>query len=246
MTLRLNLYRCSTLWTALFVLSLSVALSCSTAGVSTPIDAPSIEESPLPEHEPLPYKLMAGDTISIVFWGNPELDQDQTIRPDGMISMPFIDEVKAANLTPTELDAKLTSLYAEELATPEITVIVEAVNSNVVWIGGEVEAQGTVEIRGQLTLMQALTEAGGLLTTSREQEILLIRSEPTGEKVARMIDMRPVRSGANPMADVVLQPLDIVFVPRTKIENLALTTDYIYRILPIQFRINFGRIVGVD
>ena len=125
-------------------------------------------------------------------------------------------------------------------------MIVQTVNSNVVWVGGEVEEQGTVEIRGQLTLMQALTEAGGLLTTSREKEILLIRTLESGERIARMVDMRPVRSGADPTADVPLQPLDIVFVPRTKIENLALTTDYIYRIIPVQFRVNFGEVTVFD
>ena len=57
-----------------------------------------------------------------------------------------------------------------------------------------------------------------------------------------MIDMRPVRSGLDPNADVLLQALDIIFVPRTKIQNLALTTDYLYRIIPIQFRVNFGEV----
>jgi len=244
MTRRIFLFRKSAPWTAVSVLCVLASLSCT--GVSTPIDAPSNQDAPLPERGPTTYRLMAGDEISIVFWGNPELDQDLTIRPDGMISMPFIDEIQAASLTPAELDSKLTSLYQEELATPEITVIVQSVSSNVVWVGGEVKEQGTVEMRGQLTLMQALTEAGGLLTTSRENEILVIRTEASGERIARKIDMRPVRSGADPMADVLLQPLDIVFVPRTKIENLALTTDYIYRILPIDFRVNLGRVTVLD
>ena len=228
----------------LLVSCVLLALNC--AGVSTPIDAPSNVEVPLPDHGPQPYRLMPGDTISVMFWGNPELDQELIVRPDGMISMPFIDEIQAASLTPSELDLKLTALYQEELATPEITVIVQSVNSNVVWVGGEVEEQGTVEIRGQLSMMQALTEAGGLLTTSREGEILLIRTEPSGEKIARLIDMRPVRSGADPTADIPLQPLDIIFVPRTRIENLALTTDYLYRIIPIQFRVNFGEVTLFD
>lgn len=241
----------SHLWNSFERIGASLVAACSVmglacAGVSTPIDAVSNQDSPLPTYESTPYRLMAGDTLSIVFWGNPELDQDLVIRPDGMISMPFIDEIQAATLTPSELDSKLTSLYQDELATPEITVIVQTVSSNVVWVGGEVEEQGTVEMRGNLTLMQALTEAGGLLTTSREKEILLIRTEPDGSRIARMIDMRPVRSGSDPTADVVLQALDIIFVPRTKVENLALTTDYIYRIIPIQFRVNFGEFTVFD
>ena len=210
-----------------------VGLGC--AG-RTPIEAPTTIESPFPTPEPAPYRLQVGDEISIKFWGNPELDEDMTIRPDRRISLPFIDEVTAAGRTPAELDAELTRLYEPELTKPEITVIVRSFAGQRIFIGGEVGAQGTYPLVGNVTLAQAIQEAGGFLPTARRREVLLIRTAPQGVRIARSHDLLPLLRGENPAADVTLQPFDIVFVPRTKITNFGIFVDqYVNAIIPEVF-----------
>lgn len=204
----------------------------------TPSEAPTILQEPFPDEGPAPYVLQVGDIIGIRFWDNPELDEEMTIRPDGVISMPFIDEVQAAGRTPAELDAELTRLYQQELARPTITVIVREAVGQAVFVGGEVEEQGVYDLRGRMSVFQAIQMAGDFLPSAYRAEVLLIRTRPDGTRIARSLDLNPVLSGANPNADVMLQAWDVVFVPRKKITTFELfVAQYItpiYQLLPIR------------
>ena len=205
----------------------------------TPIEAPALAEAPFPESaaadQPPPYRLQAGDLIAVRFWGNEELDDEQIIRPDGRISLPFIDEVPAAGLTPMELDARLTETYASELANPNITVIVRQAVPPRIYIGGEVGAQGAFQLTDNLTLSRAIQQAGGFTVTARRREVLLIRQQADGSGLARAVDLRPVLSGADPSLDVRLRANDVIFVPRTQIESVSLFIEqYIDGVVPLQ------------
>ena len=204
----------------------------------TPSLAPTVIQEPFPVEGPAPYVLQPGDLIGIRFWDNPELDEEMTIRPDGMISMPFIDEVQAAGLTPNELDEELTRLYQQELARPTITVIVRDAVGQQVFVGGEVREKGVYDLRGKLTVFQAIQMAGDFLPTAYRAEVLVIRTRPDGTRIARSIDMNPVLTGANPETDMLLQAWDVVYVPRKKVTSFGLfVTQYIdpiYRLLPIR------------
>lgn len=216
---------------------IALALGVAIAGCSarTPVSAPDIRVSPLPPVEPEPYRLQVGDLLSVQFWGSPELDQEVRILPDGSISLPFVDQVQAQDRTLMELDDELTRRYSKELTRAEITVMVREIGSYKVYVGGEVAGQGVVPLIGRMSVFQAITEAGGFLTTARRRQVLLIRTERSGERHARSLDLRQVQSGANPAADIVLQPSDIVFVPRTKITNVNLfVSQYIDQLLPIR------------
>lgn len=216
---------------------LMVALALSLAGcaVRTPVHAPSIQQEPLPEIDAgQTYRLQVDDLLEIKFWGIEELDQQVRIRPDGRISLPYVDDVAAAGLTPVELDARLVDAYSSELARPEITVIV-AETGALVYVGGEVESEGPVALRGGLTMLQAIQSAGGLRDTARRHDVLIIRRPPGSEPVARAVNLRPVLSGDAPGQDVRLQASDIVFVPKSKIANINLfVQQYVNQIFPIQ------------
>ena len=214
---------------------LLLSLGCAS---KTPSLAPSVIQEPFPTEGPAPYVLQAGDMIGIRFWDNPELDEEMTIRPDGMISMPFIDEVQAAGRTPNELDEELTRLYQQELARPTITVIVRDAVGQQVFVGGEVREKGVYDMRGKLTVFQAIQMAGDFQPTAYRAEVLVIRTRPDGTRIARTLDLNPVLSGANPNADMLLQAWDVVFVPRKKITTFDLFAQQyiepIYRLLPIR------------
>lgn len=216
------------------VLSLA-ATGLAGCAARTPVEAPQIAVEPLPAPDAGPYRLRVGDLVAVKFWGNEELDDEQRIRPDGRISMPFVDEMQAAGLTPEQLDAKLTEAYASELARPNVTVIVREVAPPTVYVGGEVGAQGAIPWNDGMTLFRALQAAGGLLTTARPGEIVMIRAVGEDRAVARAVDIRPVMSGADPGLDVRLAANDVIFVPRTQIRSLNLfIQQYIDGVIPLQ------------
>jgi len=205
----------------------------------TPVEAPSILEEPLPPVEIPPYSLQRGDLISVRFWGNPELDDEMTIRPDGRITLPFVDDVVAEGRTPAELDAELTRLYGAELAEPNITVTVRDAMGQQFYIGGEVADPGLYDLRGPVSVYQAVTTAGGFLPSAYRREVILIRTYADGSRIARSMNMLPVESGQLPGIDVPLQVADLIFVPRKKITTFdQFVTQYIdplYKIIPIRF-----------
>lgn len=213
-------------------LCLGVFAGCA---ARTPVDAPEIVIEPLPPADLQLYRLQPNDLIAVKFWGVPELDEEVRVRPDGRISLPFVDEVSAAGLTPQQLDGALTELYASELARPNLTVIVREASPPRIYIGGEVGRQGALDLSEGLTLFRAVQEAGGFTTSARIKEVVVIRATSDAEFVARAVDLRPVMSGEDPNRDVRLAANDVIFVPRTKITSVALFVEkYIDNIIPLQ------------
>ena len=133
---------------AVFVTILLVALFPACA---TNPGAPAYPELSLPDAAPQAV-IQPGDLLEVkfVYWDH--LNESQTVRPDGIISLPLITEVKAAGLTPGELHDQLTQLYKDELKDPEITVLLRTEESRRVYVGGEVLEPGLIELRGRLVL----------------------------------------------------------------------------------------------
>ncbi len=200
----------------------------------TPVRAPEFSDDPLPPPEWRAYRIQVDDVLDISFWGDSELDRSVSVRPDGMISLPYVDDVRAAGLTPAELDAELTRRYAAELRSPQLTVIVSGAGGQQIYVGGEVGGRGSLHLTQNMTLTQAIQEAGGFSYSSRLKQVLLIRTMPDGQRVARSVDLRPFYSGEDPSQDVPLQANDLIYVPRTKIANVNLWVEqYISSIIPI-------------
>jgi polysaccharide biosynthesis/export protein PslD len=194
---------------------------------------PTLADNPKPALEP--YVLQVGDELAIKFYTNPELNEDVKIRPDGMISLQLIDDVPAAGRTPKELDADLTKRYTGELADPQISVIVKKAAGHRMYVDGQVGKPGVVTVVGGMTLYQALQRAGGLLETAHRKQIILIRKGADGTPVGHVVDIRPIQDGTNPAVDIPVRPLDIVYVPRSKIAEVDLfVKQYIRDALPIQ------------
>jgi protein involved in polysaccharide export with SLBB domain len=227
----------SFLLAAALPVALAALAGCSTY---TPVGAPTLAEAPLPPPHATPYKMLPGDVLSIRFYGNAELNEDVPIRPDGAISLPFVGDVKAAGLSPAELNQDLTHRYTGELRSPQIVVVVKEFGSQRVWVGGEVSKPGMIVMRGPVSLFAALQEAGGLLPTARPQQVVLIRPDGDGHPLGRTIDVRPLQSGARPEQDVMLQAMDVVFVPRSRISSVDVFVDqYIKQLLPVSPGLGF-------
>lgn len=184
--------------------------------------------------EPIPkaYTFSPGDTIEIKFFYTPELNETQTVRPDGQIALQIIGEVTAEGKTPAELRGLLKRLYAPHLKDPEISVITRSFSNNRVFVGGQVLLPGSIEMAGKMTALEAIIQAGGIDYTDAEVKNVVVIRHHNGTRYGYLLNLEPMLEGkeAQPF---FLEPKDIVYVPRTQIAKLNQWIDqYINRIVP--------------
>jgi len=201
---------------------------------ATPIHGTlTVQDLSTPRPTPLAYRIQLGDSLAIRFYRNPELNNDVIVRPDGMISLPLINDVPAAGSSPQDLGHELEHRYARELAVPDVTVIVTRFGGQRVWIGGEVGVQGELELVPGLTMLGAIQKAGGFKNTARLEQVVLIRKATDGRPRGASFDLTDVQRGTHPERDIQLEPYDIVVVPRSAVGNVNTFMElYITRNIP--------------
>jgi protein involved in polysaccharide export with SLBB domain len=194
---------------------------------------PAVRQTPAADQiQPMPFRLSVGDEVEVKFYYTPELNEKQIIRPDGMISMQLIDDVRAGGLTVEELRANLRAGYAKQLKQPELEVLVTALTSGRIFVGGEVAQQGPIPLIGQITVSRAILLAQGLKPTAYPSKVLVIRRGDSGQPVTRTVNVAQILHG-HTEDDLVLGSQDIVFVPRSPIAQVDLFVEqYIRQALP--------------
>ncbi len=189
--------------------------------------------------------LRAGDSLRIEFPYTPEMDSGQYIRPDGYITPKLIGEVQAAGKTPAELRNELIELYASTLKDPEITVSVVELASHVVYVSGEVLQPGLIKMPGRpLTALEAVMNAGGFNKRSAKRREVVVVRLANGKQVAQSFDLRSALE--EPLSEpFFLEPYDIVYVPRTRIDQIDQWIDqHINEIIPRNVYFTFTRGLG--
>ena len=164
------------------------------------------------------YVIKPGDQLSIKFFFNPELnEQDLIVRPDGRISLQLIHEVEAANLTAPQLMSLLEERYKGQLKNPEIAVIVRAVKEPPrVYINGQVKTPGPIEIVRSLSMLQAIARSGGFMEdTAKKNEVIVLREDQSGQTFVIKVDIEASLSGEDLSQNIQLHPGDFVQVPRS-------------------------------
>ena len=199
---------------AIFAATLLIGCASQNSNVKVEIKPITSIES----QKPFVYTIAPGDDLDIKFFYNPELNETITVRPDGMISLQLIDEIQAAGLKPAELDEKLTDLYARELRKPVVTVIVRSFTRQRIYVGGEVNTPGLIELPAGMTTLQAVFQSGGFMETAEPSETLVIRKGENDKPIPIRLDLAAVMD-AGGGADLQLQPDDIVYVPKSAIAN---------------------------
>lgn len=187
------------------------------------------------------YVIEPGDGLDVRFFYNPELNEEVTVRPDGNISLPLVGETRAAGRTPGQLEAALRDSYSRELRQAAITVMVKGFAGQRVYVDGEVGEPQMVNIAGNLSAMQAVASAGGFKPSARKGEVLVIRRSGTTQPVVIPLDLDAAISGTDTNQDILLQPYDIVYVPRTAIAEVNQFIDQYFRQnIPIPFGVGYG------
>lgn len=177
--------------------------------------------------------LFPGDELDIRFFYTPELNDVQRIRADGKITLQLLGEVKAAGMTPSELQQTLEKQYTGLIEKPSVAVIVRALNHRNVYIAGAVHDPGLIEMPGHTTVLAAIMQAGGFdMREANLENVLVIRHE-NGERKTFTLDFKEALSGGMPGNPFYLHAQDIVYVQRTGIVKTAQWIDqHISQLVP--------------
>ena len=158
------------------------------------------------------YVIGTDDLLGIVYWKDKDMSTDARVRPDGRISLPLINEVVAAGLTPEELQKRVTEESAKYMEDASITIVVREINSLKVFITGEVNKPGPYPITSATTVMQLISLAGGLREYANSKNIMIMRKE--GDKQTSVkFNYKEVANGKNLKQNIDLKPGDTVVVP---------------------------------
>lgn len=158
------------------------------------------------------YRLGAGDVLSIVVWKNPDLTMTVPVRPDGWISMPLLNDVRAKGRTPMELQRDLTDRFSEYISDPVVSVIVNQVQSFKVSILGKVRGPSRYDLLGPTTVLDVLAMAGGPTEYADLNDMFLLR--PDGETYHRIpVKYSSIVKPSGKSENVLVQPGDIIVVP---------------------------------
>ena len=158
------------------------------------------------------YKIGPQDLVRVDVWKEPDISRTIPVRPDGKISLPLLNDVQAAGLTATQLSAAIHDGLTKYLTNPQVTVTVTEINSRRVYVTGEVTRPGALALLPTMTVLQALTSAGGFTQFAKIKSIYVLRVEE-GRQVRHPFNYKEVVKGRKPEDDILLQPGDVVMVP---------------------------------
>jgi polysaccharide export outer membrane protein len=187
-----------------------------------------------------PYRIYPGDVLDVSAPSAPELNRTVTVEPDGRISLPLIGVVMAADRTVPDLAQTLTHIYSGQLVRPEIDVDVKTATPLRVFVGGEVGKPGVYDMPGDINALQAVILAGGFTPNSRLSQVVIIRRGPGGRAMMRTVDLHNAIFSASLTDAIPLRRLDVIYVPRTGLANLAFMVQALKNIVPVQFSYAIG------
>jgi polysaccharide export outer membrane protein len=175
-----------------------------------PPAAPAVAATNVRSWSEQEYKLGAGDKLRVEVYGESQLSQSLQVRPDGKITLPLVGDMPAAGRTSLELRDAVTTSLKEYVTNPVVTVIVQEVTAPQVYVIGEVANPGAQVMRGPLTVLQVLAQAGGIGEFADASDIRILRNTATGTETIRFNYKDAIKGRIGPMA---LHPGDTVVVP---------------------------------
>src|ERR1700722_5143781 len=161
---------------------------------------------------PADYIIGADDTLHITVWKEPDMSVTLPVRPDGKISIPLLDDVQAAGMTPMQLGTSIHDKLKKYIADPRVTVVVTAMNSQRIFVLGEVLHSGPMALLPHMTVLQALSTAG-FTQFSNLKAIYLLRVQPGGQQTKLPFNYKNAIKGGDTQQNMVLKPGDTIVVP---------------------------------
>ena len=181
-------------------LAQSVDPAATTPGADGPREAVSLTD----------YVIGTGDVLHVSVWDEPLLTVTATVRPDGKISMPLLDEVSVSGITPDGLQKSLTDKLTRFVHKPRVTVTVQEIHSRLVFITGEVQRPGAYSLVASMNVVQLVARSGGFTDFAKQKKIYVLRAN----KTTRIdVNYGKVLKGQAPQQNIDLAPGDTVVVP---------------------------------
>lgn len=208
-----------------FIVVLSIAVSASVAAQTGSTQAPRpaqpaevaaekppADQVPLGVTPPADYVIGAEDVLEVIVWREKDLSTQVMVRPDGLVSLPLLNDVQAGGLTPEQFRERVSRAAAKFVESPSVTVIVRTINSRKVYVMGEVARPGTYPLTAPTTVLQLLGTAGGPTPFADLKDISVVRT--IGEKTIFLpFNYREVTRGRKMEQNVLLRPGDTVIIP---------------------------------
>jgi len=158
------------------------------------------------------YIIGSEDVLYIHVWKEETVTKTVSVRMDGMISIPLVDEIQAAGFTPLQLKEKLTERLKQFIENPNVTVVVMEANSFKVYISGQISKPGIYRLRSDTTLAQIISMAGGLNEWANQKKIIIIRKE-NGKEKRFTINYKKIVKGEDLDSNIILKSGDTIIVP---------------------------------
>jgi polysaccharide export outer membrane protein len=201
--------------TLALLLLLGTLLSGSSALAQNPAPAtnggPAAPDSKPPSQAGPSYVIGPDDTLYISVWKEPDLTNTLPVRADGMISMPLLNDVQASSLTPMQLAASITEKLKKYVSDPHVTVVVTQMNSQRVYVTGEVLHSGAMNLTPEMTVLQALATAG-FSQFANTKGIYVLRAE-NGQQKRYPVNYKRLIKGEAGQQNITLKPGDTIVVP---------------------------------
>lgn len=153
------------------------------------------------------------DVLAINVWKEPDVSRSVPVRSDGKISLPLVGEVQAAGSTPLKLEQDIAARLKNYIAEPEVTVIVQQVNSQKFNILGQVNRPGSYPITNNATVLDAIAIAGGFRDFAKQKSMYVLRQSPDGTQARLPFNYKEVVKGKNAAQNIKLEPRDTIVVP---------------------------------
>ena len=181
------------------------------ASVRSTVNKPSATQ--VPHSYTVDYAIGPEDVLEILVWKNTDLSKVVTVRPDGMISLPLIGEIRVAGRTAATLREVIRERLGEYQKTPEVSVIVQEVNSYNIYILGEVASPGKYQLKSHVTLLQAISLAGGFTPFSSRNKIKVLRKAYEEARAQTFkIRYKDILNG-DTSKDILLMSGDTIIIP---------------------------------
>lgn len=180
---------------------------------ATPAAAPAAKPPATSAKTPMPSDYVIGveDVLAVVFWREKDMSAEVVVRPDGMISLPLLNDVQAAGLTPEGLAAAIEKEATKFVKDPGTTVIVKQIRSRKVYVIGEVVRPGPIALTADLNVLKALSEAGGFIEGANKKDVVIVRTEGSTERRLKF-NYNDVVKGENLQQNIKLVPGDTIIV----------------------------------
>jgi polysaccharide biosynthesis/export protein len=195
----------------LYLVVLLVVSSVPALAQSNPQSAKAAEAIPLSQANNASYIIGGDDVLAIHVWKEPDLTTTLPVRADGMISMPLLNDVKAAGLTPMQLAADITEKLKKYLSDPHVTVTVTQMNSQRIYAMGEVLHPGALNLLPNMTVLQALASCG-FTQFANTKGIYVLRNDG-GKQKKISVPYKKLIKGEAMDQNIILKPGDTIVVP---------------------------------